>query len=60
MYKNRTCAFCGKPIVPMCWYSDYGIISLHASGKAYLEFDACEECLNKVLDTVKNLFYENR
>lgn len=52
----RQCSFCGKPIKCDCWYADYGIVKLDNSGETPVEFDACEECLEKIVKTVKDLF----
>lgn len=50
--KNRTCNFCGKELTCKCFYHDYGIACLDSSGRTYSEFDACPDCLLKIVDVV--------
>lgn len=56
--KTRKCSFCGRPILCKCWFSDYGIVKLNVSGEMLVGFDACEECLEKIVKTVKDLFHD--
>ncbi len=50
----RKCNVCGKPVEVDCWYSDYGLVKLDNSGTTYIEFDACPECLKKIVGLIKN------
>lgn len=50
----RKCSFCGKEIEVDCYYSDYALCKCDNSGKAFIEFDACESCLNDIVKMVKD------
>lgn len=51
--EKRSCSFCGKIVPCACLYSDFGLVKLDNSGRTYLEFDACQDCLEKVLNKVR-------
>lgn len=52
---NRFCSFCGKVTECDCHYSDFGLVKLDNTGKGYTFFDACPECLQKVVNTIDSL-----
>lgn len=47
--RKRHCHVCGKPLTCDCYYAYYGLVKLDGCGHTYIEFDACSDCLNKVL-----------
>ena len=51
--RKRHCHVCGKPLTCDCYYADYGLVKLDGCGHTYIEFDACPDCLNKVLVAMK-------
>lgn len=53
---KRHCHVCGKPLTCDCYYSDYGLVKLDGRGHTYIEFDACHDCLTKIVETVKGTF----
>lgn len=50
---KRHCSVCGKPLTCDCYYSDYGLVKLDGQGHTRIEFDACPECLDKVVEAIK-------
>lgn len=53
--RKRHCHVCGKPLTCDCYYADYGLVKLDGCGHTYIEFDACPDCLNKVLVAMKQV-----
>lgn len=53
--KSRRCCFCGEALKCDCFYHDYVLCKCDNSGKTYLDFDACPECLRKVENTIGNM-----
>ncbi len=53
---KRNCSVCGKMLMCDCYYSDYGLVKLDGRGHTYIEFDACPDCLNKVIEGIKQTF----
>lgn len=50
---KRHCHVCGKPMTCDCYYSDYGLVKLDGQGHTRIEFDACPDCLGKVITTIE-------
>lgn len=56
--KKRTttiCNICGKEYETKMQYADYGLVKLDGKGDTQIEFDACKDCLPKVVDAIKVL-----
>lgn len=56
--KRQICAcdFCGKAIKdPISQFggADYGLIPFNNSGEVYVDFDACDECLKKIISNIQ-------
>ncbi len=58
--RKRHCHVCGKPLTCDCYYADYGLVKLDGCGHTYIEFDACPDCLNKVLVAMKQALIFNK
>lgn len=52
---TRTCKVCGKEVDTNCCYNEYGLVRLDDSDEAFVEFDACPDCLSKIVDAIKTL-----
>lgn len=52
---NRRCWFCGRELKCDCFYHDYALCKCDNSGKTYLSFDACPDCLHNVTNTIGNM-----
>lgn len=57
---KRHCSVCGKSLTCDCYYSDYGLVKLDGQGHTRIEFDACPECLSKVIDGIKKMFKNDK
>lgn len=53
---NRRCHICGKPLRCDCYYADYGLVKLDGQGHTHIEFDACPECLERVVSGIRVMF----
>lgn len=49
---KRYCHVCGKEITCDCVISDYGLAKLDGLDKTYVEFDACPDCLGKIVSVI--------
>lgn len=54
--KSRRCDFCGSELKCDCFYHDYTLCKCDNSGKTFVDFDACPECL----ETIVNLIQKRR
>ena len=52
--KNRKCSFCRTEIKCDCFYHDYVLTKFGGRGTAYLDFDACENCLKDIVKMIQN------
>lgn len=50
---KRRCHVCGKPLSCDCYHSDYGLVKLDGKGNTLIEFDACGDCLSKIVDSIR-------
>ena len=51
-----TCEICGKEYKTDLQCADYGLVRLDGEGNTQIEFDACPDCLSKVVDAIRSLF----
>lgn len=56
--KTRTCCICGKTIKCECFYSDYALCVCNGSGKTFVEFDACDKCIDSIVKEVKRIVHK--
>lgn len=54
--KTRRCYFCSKEIEVDCWYYDYCLCKCDGTGKTYIDFDACEDCLKDIVQMIRDNF----
>jgi len=55
MTLDRKCHICGKPLRCDCYYADYGLVKLDGQGHTQIEFDACPECLGRVVSQIRGM-----
>lgn len=52
---KRTCKVCGKEVETDTHYFEYALVRTDNSGETFVEFDACPNCLNKIVDAISTL-----